>query len=168
MKKILILLLILSCSVKAQTFVFEKDTANPDQPGLIAIPDSRGFINDRAHVFTAQEVHNLKAYMTNVHMDSTAITVLTINTLEPFDSLEQLATQYAEAWELGFEEKNGVLLVFSTNLKLSRIQVGDSYVNRFNSIALKEIDALMIPEFIKGDYYTGVLKALEKINELIN
>ena len=57
--------------------------------------------------------------------------------------------------------------VVSKNLKQSRIQVGEAYESIFTPSVLASIDAVMIPEFIKGDYYTGVLKALEKINELI-
>ncbi len=167
MKNILLLLLFLSVSASAQTFIFEKDSTNPDQPNIIAIPNSRGFINDRAHLFTGEEIVKLKTYMQQSGMDSTAVSVLTIIELEPFDSLEELATEYANMWELGTNNQKGILMVVSKNLKQSRIQVGEAYESIFTPSVLASIDAVMIPEFIKGDYYTGVLKALEKINELI-
>ncbi len=143
---------------------FEKDSMSGQAP-LIAIPDSKGYINDRAHTFSAEEIKKLRAYMVSQKMDSTQITVLTISTIQPFDSLEQLANTYADVWELGKEKNNGVLIIFSAELKKSRIQVGDGIAARFTPEVLKTIDNAMIPEFVNKKYYEGTLKALQLISK---
>ncbi|MEO8151344.1 MAG: TPM domain-containing protein [Bacteroidia bacterium] len=165
--KLLFTLILLTCSiyVNAQVNIdFDKDSLS-DNPTLVAIPDSRGFVNDRARTFTAEEVKKLTAFMKSLKLDSTQVTVLTINTLKPFDSLEDLATQYANMWNLGREKKNGVMLIFSKELKKSRVQVGESLESKFTPDVLKSIDSLMVPEFVKGNYYGGTIKALTKINQ---
>ena len=98
-------------------------------------------------------------------MDSSQVTVLTVNKLSPFNSLEDLATQYANLWKLGGDKKNGVMLIFSKELKKSRVQVGEALASKFTPEVLKSIDSVMIPEFVKGDYFTGTMNALKKINE---
>ena len=167
MRCILILLLLTGIECDAQTLVFEKDSSNAQLPAMYAIPVSRGFINDREHVFNADEVRKLTRYMSQCGMDSTAVSVLTFSELKPFKNLDELATGYANSWELGFKNKNGILITFSKTLKQSRVQVGEIYEPKFTPEVLKSIDQLMIPEFVKGDYFTGTLNALKKINKII-
>lgn len=168
MKTILIFLFVtVSLYSNGQTLVFDKDSLHKDKPSIMAIPDSRGFINDREHVYTPNEIKQLKSYMLSQKMDSTQITVLTITELDPFNSLEELATSYANLWQLGGKKKNGVMLIFSKKLKQSRVQVGESLESKFTDEALKSIDNVMIPEFVKGNYYSGTLKALQRINQLL-
>lgn len=167
MKYVLMSLLLFAFACDAQTLVFEKDSSNTSMPTMYAIPVSKGFINDKDHVFTADEVKKLIQYMSQAGMDSNAVSVLTITEIKPFENLAQLATEYANSWELGFKNKNGILITFSKTLKQSRVQVGELYEAKFTPEVLKSIDQIMIPEFVKGDYYTGTLNALKKINSII-
>lgn len=167
MKYVLMSLLLIAFACDGQTLVFEKDSSNTSMPTMYAIPVSKGFINDKDHVFTADEATKLKQYMSKAGMDSTAVSVLTITEIKPFENLAALATEYANSWELGFKNKNGILITFSKTLKQSRVQVGELYEPKFTPEVLKSIDQIMIPEFVKGDYYTGTLNALKKINSII-
>jgi uncharacterized membrane protein YgcG len=168
MKYVLISLLLFAFACDGQTLVFEKDSSNTAMPTMYAIPVSHGYINDKEHVFSVEEASKLIKYMKQAGMDSTAVSVLTITEIKPFKNLEELATAYANSWELGLKNKNGILITFSKTLKQSRVQVGEIYETKFTAEVLKEIDQLMIPEFVKGDYYTGTLNALKKINTIIN
>lgn len=145
----------------------KEDSTDTLQPTLIAIPDSRGFINDRERIFSEVEFNKLITYMRTQKMDSTQITILTIPSLNPFNSLEDLATRYANMWNLGSEKKNGVMIVLSKELKKSRLQVGEGLKKKFTDEVRSRIDNVMIPEFIKGDYFSGVIKGLQKVNSVL-
>lgn len=102
MKYVLMSLLLFAFSCDAQTLVFEKDSSNTSMPTMYAIPVSKGFINDKDHVFNAEEVTKLKQYMSQAGMDSTAVSVLTISEIKPIQNLAALATEYATRgnWDL--------------------------------------------------------------------
>lgn len=168
--KLIFLLLFTSFSLAVNAQIkldFDKDSTS-GQPVLIAIPDSRGFVNDRAKTFTADETIKLIALMKSYKLDSTQVSILTVSSIDPFQSMEELANQYANTWKLGGVKKNGVLLVFSKELKKSRLQVGESLEAKFTPELLQSIDSIMIPEFVKGNYYLGTTKAIKKINQILN
>lgn len=171
LKKTLLLVVFLSAAIYVNAQInlqFETDSTGSSASAIAVIPDSRGYVNDRERLFSEPQYKKLVNYMRSKKMDSTQVTILTIHSIKPFGSLEDLATSYANMWQLGSKKKNGVMIILSKELMQSRVHVGEGLEKKFTPSVLKSIDAAMVPEFVKGDYFAGVWKALQKIHHTLH
>ena len=91
----------------------------------LAVPAYRGYVNDYAHMMSAQEQERLERALQSFDLsDSTQIAILTIPSLEG-DSLEDFSIRTADKWKIGQKGKdNGVLLLIVKNDRKIRIEVG--------------------------------------------
>jgi len=128
---------------------------------------NRAFVLDRSDFLTeTQEValcDKLKAYFDST---SNQIAILLEPSLEGED-LFDYTHRVAREWGIGEKDKNnGILIYVATADRKVQIQVGYGLEGAVPDVYAKRvIDKLMLPEFRKGDYYTGLDQAVNRIIE---
>lgn len=135
------------------------------------IPSAVGYVNDFGYYFTAAQVDTLSQIIQQ-HQKATTnqIAIVTFNSLaiEPQD-FDAFTKALANKWGVGQKEKNnGITIAICKELRKIRIQNGDGITLKLSDAGTKAIiDNVIFPEFIKGDYYTGIKKGLLEIIKTI-
>lgn len=135
-------------------------------PYAAAIPDSKGFINDFEGVFNQQQKDSLNRLFRKyeLYSDSNQFTIVTLEKYDPYSKIDEAGMAIADVWQLGFKNKNGVMLIFSRNLRQARIQVGEGLADKLDETGTKFIsDNYLIPDFRAGNYGRGAYRAMESV-----
>lgn len=134
-----------------------------------AKPEPAVYVNDFAQIFSAGQTSELEQMLIDYYdSTSTQIVVVTIASLEGMDA-SQYATELGEKWGVGNKERdNGVLFLVAPNDRKMFIATGRGTESKLTDVFLGRIrDNYILPEFKKGDYYSGVrLGVLQMINRL--
>lgn len=119
------------------------------------------YVNDFAHVFSPEDVQQLRILLNQVEKDTTAeIVVVTVNTTSPYVPSEYRTKLFAE-WGVGKEDKdNGLLILYAVTEKRIEVETGygfegilpDSKVGRI-------LDEYYVPLRDNGDPIAGVVAA---------
>lgn len=129
-----------------------------------------GFVNDFANVLTSVQKDSLEARLFD-HQNKTGnqISILIIKSLAQ-EQLEDFAIQTFEEWKIGEKGKdNGLLLLLVVEDRKIRIEVGYGLEPNLNDSQAGEIIRNIIqPELQKSDYYNGLLKGVEAIEQKIS
>jgi uncharacterized protein len=135
------------------------------------LPKPVGYINDYEALFSVIEKIQLDIAISSFEKEtSTEIAILTIDTVKVSkEKFGELATRFAKEWGIGKKGKdNGVLIAISTGHKRVQIVVGDGLQQIIsNDEASEIITTYFIPEFKKGNYFSGTQNGLEAIIEII-
>jgi uncharacterized protein len=86
------------------------------------------------------------------------------------EEIKYLAAQWGEKWGIGQKGKdNGVLMLLAKDDKKIAIQVGKGAEPLLTDFQSKRIiERVIIPEFKKGDFYTGLDKGAEYVFRTLN
>lgn len=100
---------------------------------------------------------------------STQIVVAVISSTEG-EEIKYLAAQWGEKWGIGQEGKdNGVLMLLAKDDRKIAIQVGKGAEPLLTDFQSKRIiERVIIPEFKKGDFYTGLDRGADYIFRTLN
>jgi len=126
-------------------------------------PDYIGFVNDFEGIFTEGQIKELNDIISKHEKETTnEIAIVTINSFEPYETLFDYSLGLANYWGIGKKDKNnGVAIVFGQKIRQIRIQVGYGLENKLKEEEAKKIiDDIIITEFKKGDFYTGIKNGL--------
>lgn len=141
-----------------------------DKKNEFKFPDYVDYVNDFEGIFTQDKIKELNDIISKHEKETTnEIAIVTITSFEPYETLFDYSMDLANYWGIGKKDKdNGVAIVFGQRIRQIRIQVGYGLENKLkDEEAKKIIDAIIIPEFKKGDFYTGIKKGLiEIINKI--
>lgn len=154
MKKLLYIfyLLLVTLSAAAQVRVIEK----PNPPRLVY---------DKAGVLNAEQEKLLEDYLIAFD-DSTSnqIAIVLIKTLDG-GSIEEVAVETYRAWGIGTStNNNGVLILAAIDDRKIKIEVGYGLEGAIpDAIAGSIIRNDIAPRFREGDYYHGLVKAVENL-----
>lgn len=128
-------------------------------------PNPPKLINDLAGMLTPVEVAELEQKV-NRFNDSTSIeiAVVTISNLGDYD-ISDYAFQLAELWGIGKKAKNnGVLILISKENRQAFIATGYGMEGVLPDMRCKRIiDADLIPQFKRGNYYNGISFTIDAI-----
>jgi len=141
-----------------------------DQAAFAAIPDSKGYLNDFENIFNRQQRDSLIILFNRykINADSNQFTIVTINDYEPYKDISEVATAFADTWQLGYKNKNGVMIIFSKAKKQARIQIGEGLQDKLNDASNKYIlDNYIIPQFRAGNYCAGTYNAMNVIFQIL-
>jgi len=129
-------------------------------------PNPVGYVNDFEGVFSTEQILELNEIIKK-HENNTSneIVIVSIDSYYPYKSLFEYSLELANQWGIGKKDKNnGILIIFGEKIRQIRIQVGYGLENKLKDEEAKRIiDNTIIPEFKKGDYYTGIKNGLIKI-----
>ncbi|RTY83900.1 TPM domain-containing protein [Flavobacterium sp. ZB4P23] len=129
-------------------------------------PTLQTSVYDYAKVLSATEKAQLEEKLIK-YSDSTTtqIVVITIESLKGED-VSQLATRWAQTWGIGgtAKEDNGVIILLSKTERKIAINPGYGLEDRLTAGTGGEIIRnIIIPEFKKGTYYSGLDKGTDAL-----
>jgi len=137
------------------------------------IPDKPEFqtsVYDYASLLTATQKTSLENKLVRYSdTTSTQIVVAVIPSTEG-ENIAYLAANWGEKWGIGqAKEDNGILMLLALEDRKITIQVGKGVEHLLTDFQSKRIiDGVIIPEFKKGDYYSGLDKGSEYIFKTLN
>jgi uncharacterized protein len=131
------------------------------------IPAPRGWVNDFEHLFTSREEQTLDSLLALFEKQTTnQIALVTLDSnYTSADAFDDFIISLHNAWGVGLKGKNnGIVVGISAQLRRIRISNGVGIEARLSDAATARIiDEIMIPEFKKGAYFTGILNGLTAI-----
>ena len=157
-KKIIILSLFLTLT---STFAL---AATPEPPA-----SPHNYVVDLANIIDDSSEARLNGFLKELEDKTTAqIMVLTIQSLDGED-IEGFSLRTAEKWKPGQKGKdNGLLMTVAVNDRKYRIETGYGIEGLLPDSLVGSIGReYIVPYFRKGDYGTGITKAVEAIISVI-
>ncbi len=125
-------------------------------------------VNDFAHVIDAASAAELDRRIRALEAGTPthdAVVVVTVDTIAPFDSIEDYAIRLFEQTGVGQKSRdNGLLIVFAKTERRVRIEVGydlEEFVT--DGFAGDTIRQEMLPAFRGGDYGGGLLAGTTRV-----
>ncbi|MDE1178413.1 MAG: TPM domain-containing protein [Edaphobacter sp.] len=133
-----------------------------------SLPAPTGYINDFAGVLSGTTKDNLESLCTQVDRQAHAqIAVVTINTLDDGQSIEEFATELEDKWGVGNKDDRGVLMVFVMKPRKGRIEVGYGLEGILNDAKVGDIGRSMVPAANQGDYNAAIPTGVRQIATVI-
>ena len=132
-------------------------------------PDHTGYVNDFAGILSAKTTAVISSIARQLEAKTTAqIALVTMPTVKPL-TIEQYAVKLFEKWGIGQRDKdNGILILMAVNDKKVRIETGYGLEGALpDAICSQIIYQIIIPEFKKGDFDTGLLHGTITVAELV-
>jgi uncharacterized protein len=168
---------ILTHILVTSSFVFtccgQGDKKVKDQPvqrvnGLPARPV--GWVSDLDSIFNPAQIKSLDSIIAKHETETTNEVAIVTYGIVPgppgdTDRVKNFSLALFDKWGVGKKEKNnGVGILVLKDERKIRIEVGYGLEKKLTDQEAKAIiDSIIIPEFRREDYYTGVLQGLQAI-----
>ncbi len=126
-------------------------------------PNPKGYVNDFEGIFSTEQLKTLENRLISYEKKTTKeLVVITIDSMLPYDTIDDFSTAISNHWGIGKKEKNnGLLIVISKKLQKIRISTGLGTEKILTDEICKNIiDQISIPAFKKGDFYDGTEKTI--------
>ena len=153
--------------------------------GLMALPHSAlsqtgdlprwsdPLVNDFANVLSPEVESELRALLQAQRDEfDHEVTVLTIDrrgAFRPSPDIASFAKTVFNDWGIGNAERNdGVLLLVAVQDREMRIALGDGYSARYDGIAARITDSIMLPQFRAGRMEKGIVQGTQAIVDRLN
>lgn len=128
------------------------------------LPAPTGYVNDFAGVLSATTKDQLESLCTQVDRQAHAqIAVVTINTLDNDQPIEEFATELEDKWGVGNKDDRGVLMIFVMKPRRGRIEVGYGLEGILNDAKVGDIGRSMVPAANQGDYNAAIPLGVKQI-----
>lgn len=134
------------------------------------LPDPVGFVNDFAGVIDSSSSAEMEAIAGALQQKTGAeIAVVTIQSIEPYGSIEEYAIELATIWGVGKKgEDTGIVLLLAMRERKVRLEVGYGLEGVIPDGLAGEIrDQSMLPSLKAGEYGTGLLKGVQAVAGII-
>jgi uncharacterized protein len=135
-----------------------------------SLPDYSGYVNDYAGLIDGETESSIERISNRIdRLTGAQIAVLTVDTIEPFGSIEEYSIAVADKWKPGSKDQdNGVILVIAMKERSVRIEVGYGLEGAIPDGRAGEIlDTAMLPYLKAGDFNKGFLIGVYEIaNEI--
>lgn len=151
-KKILLLITLIAVAIISPLKVFGEE---------LTFPEQSGYVNDFENILTIDQ--GLEVKLTQFEKE-TSIEVTVVTTPDFQDTyIEDYAVKLFEEWGIGKkDEDNGLLILVSSAMHESRIEVGYGLEGELTDAKTGKIqDKFMIPYFKEDDYDTGISKGID-------
>tara|TARA_R110002072_G_scaffold283857_1_gene447528 strand:- start:2935 stop:3525 length:591 start_codon:yes stop_codon:yes gene_type:complete len=125
-----------------------------------------GSVSDYENVFNESQISELTEIISDYENETTReIAIVTIKTIEPYDNITDYSTDLANEWGIGNPETdNGLLILFSKNLREIRISTGLGTEKKLtDEICKRVIDETIVPRFKNEEYYSGIENGLREL-----
>jgi uncharacterized protein len=148
----------------------------PEPLDLNRIGD-RQFVLDAANVIEDADEQRIRQVADKLLTDKAVpIVVVTIDAMAQYswaeESIEGFARQLFDQWGIGHAKLGdkawnyGILLLVSRYDRKARIELGGGWKHEKDADAQRIMDTLMIPEFRRGDYSSGILAGVEGLDKM--
>lgn len=176
MKPILKIILIIFFTLNScKTKQIEEKEPTTDPPkieflefnfGESDLPKLKREVNDFEHVFTIEQLEKLTLMIREFEKNtSNQIVIVSIKSIGTYTDFEKFSVDLSNYNGIGLKGiNNGLTIVFSKKLRTIRISTGlGTEKNLTDDICKNIIDQTIIPEFKKGDYYSGIEKGMVEL-----
>ncbi len=136
----------------------------------VPVPALTGRVVDLTNTLSSGEKDNLSLKLKNLETNKgSQIAILFIPSIEP-ESIEEYSIRVAEKWKIGREKKDdGVIIIIAKNDRKIRIEVGYGLEGAIpDAYAKRIIEHSIIPNFKQGNFFTGIDRAVDVLEGLIN
>ena len=126
---------------------------------VFSLPQPKGYVSDYAGIISRNDSNVITSVARAVKEKTGAeIAVLTVNSIEPYGTIEEYSFAVASEWGIGQEGKdNGLLIVLSKGDRLVKIEVGYGLEGAVpDGKAGELLDSYMMPLLKSGDYSGGL------------
>jgi uncharacterized protein len=133
-------------------------------------PKPAGFVNDFAGVIDERSKAQINGISSAVEKATGAeITVVTVESIEPYASIDEYAIELATEWGIGKQGvDNGILILLATGERQIRLEVGYGLEGAIpDGLAGQIIDQSVIPSLQAGDYGGGLLKGVQAVAGIV-
>jgi uncharacterized protein len=133
---------------------------------ILKFPKQIGYVNDYGNVFTKEQISELENIIRDYEKATTnEISVVSTNSIKPYKDISLYTTELANQWGIGKAEKdNGLIILFSKNLRSIRISTGYGTEKILTDEKCKKIiDKTIIPEFKNGKYHIGIKNGIKEL-----
>lgn len=133
------------------------------------VPPNDGFFTQTSPILTASQEAEIERLLTDEEETSgNEIAILLTDTLGG-DSIEVVSNDVFRAWGVGKKDyDNGILIVVAAADQEARIEVGYGLEGAVPDIVAKGvIENDMVPPFIEGKYYDGLIAAIDSLRKHI-
>ncbi len=137
------------------------------------IPDKPKFqtsVYDYTNLLTEYQKKDLEAKLVRYSDTTSTQIVVAIISSTKGENINYLAANWGEKWGIGqAKEDNGVLMLLAKEDRKITIQAGKGVEHLLTDFQSKRIiERIIIPEFKKGDFYTGLDKGSDYIFKTLN
>jgi uncharacterized protein len=150
-------------------FVFLFSSISYAQYEIPSKPKKQTSVYDYAKVLSKKNAAYLEEKLLR-YSDSTStqIVIITINSTKG-ENINFLAANWGEEWGIGQKGKdNGIILLLAKNDRKVAIGTGRGTEGRLTDLMSKRIiESRIIPEFKKGNYYSGLDRGTDGIFEVL-
>jgi uncharacterized protein len=133
-------------------------------------PGERDFILDEANLINPQDTQQVKGLCDRLLSEERIpIVVVTIPSLAAYNAsnIESYARALFDNWGIGSRRRNlGILLLVSLGDRKARIELGAEWAHTQDETASMIMDKIIIPNFKKGDYSTGILQGVQALETM--
>ncbi|MCK5808874.1 TPM domain-containing protein [bacterium] len=138
--------------------------------GEIGYPTPKDdYVNDYADVLSqadADAIH--KMFEDLEHQTGIEAVVITIDSMDNYDTedstIEEFSTHLFNRWGIGHKrDNNGVLILVAVKDRKCRIELGQGYGRRYDSVMKQVIDEKMIPHFKTDEYSRGIYEGSQAV-----
>jgi uncharacterized protein len=149
----------------------QKDKKVPTPSYHSLIPEKPiGWVSDFEKIFTIEQAFYLDSIINRHEVETTNEIALVTLLLDSFqiktpEDFGKVSLTLFKQWGIGKKDKkNGIGILISNKLRKIRIEIGYGLVSKLtDEESQKIIDAIILPEFKKDNYYAGVLNGLQAI-----
>ncbi|AZQ43089.1 TPM domain-containing protein [Nonlabens ponticola] len=162
--------LLLSCNGFAQENEITTETAESDlsRNSSVYFPKSIGIVNDYNNLFTNKQKAELDQMLYYYEIETTRqIVVVSVNSIAPYDDIQQYATDLGSYWGVGQKESNnGLMIVVCKPCRSFGIATGlGTQEVLTDEICKTVIDETIIPAFKNGNFYKGIKDGVVELIE---
>ncbi len=128
------------------------------------------FVIDSAKIISSKDKKTINRIANDIKRKTGAeIVVLTVNSIEPYENIEEYAFNIANKMRIGEKnQNNGILIVLSVGDRKIRIEVGNGLEKvLYNTLAGSIIDNFMIPYFVKNNYSLGLKMGYSEVAKIL-
>lgn len=132
----------------------------------VKFPLPVGYVNDFEKVFSTKQKKCLEKIIDKHRKETTnQIVIVTVDSINPYTSVPEYTLDLFNTWGVGTKEKNnGIVILFGKKIRQISITVGLGLEKQLSNEECQQIiNKLIVPEFKKDDYFTGIRKGLEEI-----
>lgn len=127
---------------------------------------SNVYVNDFANILSPEVEADLTAMLQEARdardHEMTVVTIDSVSAYTPGLSIEKFSKVLFNTWGVGNADRNdGIMLVVAVKDREMRIALGSGHRARFDGVAARIIDSIMVPEFKAGRMAAGIVKGTE-------
>jgi len=135
----------------------------------VAIPALTKRVTDLTNTLDSTQQQALESRLAQFEQQQgSQIAILIVPTTQP-QAIEQYSIRVVDQWKLGRQGvDDGILLLVAKNDRQMRIEVGYGLEGAIpDAVANRIIDETMVPHFRQGDFFGGLMAAVDQLGGLI-